>query len=503
MSRPRERRFTTDRRRGAVAVMVAVLLTALLGLLGLVLDTGLLLARHRQTHNAADAAALAAAMDMLRGRADDARRTADTFAARHGATIDEFNIPPLSGPYAQNPNYVEVYTSATTQTLFMQILGVEPSRTVRARAVAGFEAVSAGEGVAVLHPTASPALKASGAGSNNGALRVNGRVVVNSNSSTAASAGNNFPIEGVIIDIVGGVNNTANFKPYHAGDPPPLRLGQFPEPDPLINLKPPSVSRGVDPTARGTVSLSGSSASLTFPNHIAVAGEKIGSFTATGNGKEAVLHPGIYTSLAISNNWTAVLVPGIYILRPPENTQTVLSVGGDGRLIGEGVLIYNASSDYNAASPTGDGSEAIPAFDSKKFSKISVSGTVQLDPINTSTINYQQSRSWEEPQPNGSPITRTYQPHANMSNAAIATYDGMLFFQHRWNRHEFTVTGSSSQSKMNGTVYSANGAMKLTGQGTYDAQFIVSTLDVTGNGNVTILSAGKGRGKANQVFLVE
>ena len=57
-----------QRRPGKVLVFFALLLPVLIGMLGLVIDSGLLLAAHRQSHNAADAGALAAAMDLLRNK---------------------------------------------------------------------------------------------------------------------------------------------------------------------------------------------------------------------------------------------------------------------------------------------------------------------------------------------------------------------------------------------------------------------------------------------------
>ena len=67
-------------RAGFTLVWCAVLMIVMVGMTGLVLDSGLLWGAHRQTHNAADAGALAAAMDMLKNRSNtDATTTATTF----------------------------------------------------------------------------------------------------------------------------------------------------------------------------------------------------------------------------------------------------------------------------------------------------------------------------------------------------------------------------------------------------------------------------------------
>src|SRR5688500_12750614 len=133
-------------RRGAVLVKVALVLPVLIGVLGLVMDVGLLMAAHRQVHNAADAGALAAAMDFVRGKtAAEAMATADEFIQEHNGVADalpleagvSFNSPPNSGPYAGDANFVEVIVTQQVQTLFIQVLGVARERQVQARAVAG------------------------------------------------------------------------------------------------------------------------------------------------------------------------------------------------------------------------------------------------------------------------------------------------------------------------------------------------------------------------------
>ena len=47
------------------------------------------------------------------------------------------------------------------------------------------------------------------------------------------------------------------------------------------------------------------------------------------------------------------------------------------------------------------------------------------------------------------------------------------------------------------------GHVSITGSGTYDAQFVIGSMAISGNGLVTILNTGPGRGKAPRVYLVE
>src|SRR4051794_13672683 len=108
-------------RRGAVAVMVAICLTAIMGGMALALDGGLLLDQRRRTQAAADAAALAAADTLYsnyqNGNGYDqggARASALSYASANGYSNDgsrsivTVNIPPSSGSYANKAGHVEV-----------------------------------------------------------------------------------------------------------------------------------------------------------------------------------------------------------------------------------------------------------------------------------------------------------------------------------------------------------------------------------------------------------
>src|SRR5262245_27383535 len=62
-----ERPATTPRRSGKILVMFAVLLPALLGMTGLIIDGSLMMAEYRGTQHVADAAATAAARTLQLG----------------------------------------------------------------------------------------------------------------------------------------------------------------------------------------------------------------------------------------------------------------------------------------------------------------------------------------------------------------------------------------------------------------------------------------------------
>ena len=551
-------------RAGVVMVLFAMILVVLIGLMGLVIDGGFLMSSHRQAQNTADAAALAAAFEKYRGRSNsDARTAADDFVDQNGLTtlpalVDgtSFNIPPSTGPYAGNSKYVEVILTVPVQSLFIQILGGPGSNDVTARAVAGFEAVAAGEGVMVLDRAATPGLSVSGGGR----IRVNGRVTVNSegggvdevgvtvapasdlptgsNALTAQVQGNNqSPPQGIYatwLDVVGGVQSTsvANIYPYAppgqgppVGEPSPLHARALPEPDPLIQLPTPTTGSGVDATDyagsnnyRGSVAISSNNATGDIGNgYVAGRNSKITNADVTGNNLpqvldntgtsvftgvspaafqagDVILYPGIYGSVSITGGRT-FFVPGIYVLSPKQNTANVFSVGGS--VNGSTTIVGRGVMFYNTGNsynPANGNPDANDGEAAPASNNNFGDGTSYVGGFTVSKDVHL------------SPIDTTkyaYATYYDNARAVSAEFDGMLFYQRRRNASTFSITGNASDGSMTGTVYAKWALFQLAGSGSYDAQFIVGSLAASGGADITILAAGSQRGRANQVFLVE
>jgi hypothetical protein len=105
-----------------------------------------------------------------------------------------------------------------------------------------------------------------------------------------------------------------------------------------------------------------------------------------------------------------------------------------------------------------------------------------------------------------SPIDTTQVNYASLYPLAPAIsteFNGMLFYQRRRHQSSVQISGDAAQGQLAGTLYAKWSNFQISGQGTYDAQFVAGSISVTGQGNVTILGAGEGRGKANQIYLVE
>ena len=128
---------------GAVLVLVALGLVALIGLLVLTVDLGRMIAIRREMVRAADAAALAAAQECAFGHGSGAARTAALDLAtqnRSDASIAGIPIDPqCDHPTSEDTKLVTVRLSTTVDMFFAQIFGYD-TRPVTAQATAMWSA---------------------------------------------------------------------------------------------------------------------------------------------------------------------------------------------------------------------------------------------------------------------------------------------------------------------------------------------------------------------------
>src|SRR5271170_1464698 len=126
--------------RGQVMVLSAIAMVALMGMVAVATDIGLLWSERRQMQTATDAAAIAAATALRNDT--NVTSAADNVASLNGftngaksATIT-VNNPPAGGLYAGNSNYIEVIITQPEPTYFLRVLGYN-SIPVSTRAVSG------------------------------------------------------------------------------------------------------------------------------------------------------------------------------------------------------------------------------------------------------------------------------------------------------------------------------------------------------------------------------
>jgi Flp pilus assembly protein TadG len=172
-------------------LLIAVAMLALLGLTAIAIDGGNVYRDRRQAQNAADNAALAAALAITQNQ--DWQQAASTRASQNGYLNDgvrsvvEVYYPPVEGPYAGNTEYVQVIITSHVSTYFASIVGVS-QLTNRVQAVARArppQALFNGNAVVGLAPTACKAVEFQG----NAQMTITGNgLFVNSNCSCNQTA---------------------------------------------------------------------------------------------------------------------------------------------------------------------------------------------------------------------------------------------------------------------------------------------------------------------------
>lgn len=134
--------------RGAVAVIVALLLVVLIGMGAVVIDVGALYQERRELQNGADAGALAIAENCVRGSCGATGATAATFADLNSNDLTSAAVVALPGDRGAKSVTVTTTTREANGDTFLThwlapVLGVK-STTVAARATAMWGAVSGG-----------------------------------------------------------------------------------------------------------------------------------------------------------------------------------------------------------------------------------------------------------------------------------------------------------------------------------------------------------------------
>lgn len=470
-------RSTYGRRRaaraGKVLLTFVVLLPALLALCGLVIDGGMLLGTYRRAQHASDAAATAAARDLMLGKsATQATSKAAQFVTEFNGFPDAqvtVNVPPASGPYASVTGCVEVLLSDQPETQFGGFIGSGGSQ-VATRSVAGSRPSTTGAAVVVLDPDPPqlavpliagvlPALPSLVGGleiEGLGTVRVDGAVLVNTKwsgldkhgetvgegpSPPWAIASLNLLTSGRLrardIRVVGGVDNPNYYGHYTSGQPSPLEAGKLPVKDPFKDLPVPTVA--VDPANVVDV----------WRGNVSVVDLPISPWR--------YLDPGTYDWIeVISGNVT--FRPGVYIIRGAKpSTGIGLNLLG-GRVVADGVMFYITDSATYSASQglpdAGDGESVPPP-----------PGVLTLLP--SAVINLASSNSY-----------------LRGLNDSSSLFHRMLVYQRRASRRPIVVVSMLGGGEdVRGTIYSKWGHVVLATYGETNSRIVAGTVRL-----VTVLS---------------
>ncbi len=325
-------RYHVERRRGAIAALIAVSLVGLIGVAAIAIDGGMLLDDHRHVQAAADAAALAAAADLWTNYTANngtdpsgtAKASALATAAANGfnndgvTSIVTVNIPPQSGNFAGKAGFAEVIIQFNQPRGFSTIFGAG-ALPVTGRAVA--KGIPGDIGILVLDPHLKDACEIDG----NVNIQNGGQVFSNSDNTVA----NDFPFSGSIyiastatircagLNFVSSLVNNGTVIYTNGGGASSYTALVV---DPLANIP--------EPTTTG------------LPNY--------GSVTVNS---DTTLQPGVYTNITIGgggNSPTVTLAPGIYYLANGGSLQF-----NAGSLQGTGVMIFDATGGDQVFNPAG------------------------------------------------------------------------------------------------------------------------------------------------------
>lgn len=320
---------------GQALVLAVIIMTAVVGFVGLAIDVGQARLSSRQLQTTADAVAMAAAQQLTQcalvtncpAMATAAKASmvengiaASTFnqncgaASSSGFTLTLNNAPCALGstaadPHYGNASYVEAVVTRVEPTFFAAVLGV-PSMTLKARAEAK-----------VTSPTACLwALDPTGAGALNIGLlaSVNSPcgIVVESSNSGAINCNLLSSLSASQIQVVGGV-----FGGLCAMSPTPTVINMPVPADPLAYLPTPSV---------GSCGVTAVSPFTGATNQVTV-----------GLFQTVVFNPGTYCGgINIGLGATATFMPGTYVLTSSHGAGG-LSVYLGATVTGNGVTFYN------------------------------------------------------------------------------------------------------------------------------------------------------------------
>jgi len=239
----------TPRRPGNVAVVFALCLVTITGLVALTLDGGLVMDSRRNAQSAADAAAIAAAdqfflewwtdsthLDAGGKGVQAARATAKAMGYEdgvNGCTVEVY-VPPRTGPFTGVMSHAEVIITTSQDRTFSKIWSSDRVK-YGARAVARGRRSGINYAIICLDPTGKGALNAGGNGQ---VLIQNAPIQVNSSDASAMIANGNGTLTAPDYFVNGSPGYTTpgggSFTGTIVPNSPPIPdpLAGLPEPDP-------------------------------------------------------------------------------------------------------------------------------------------------------------------------------------------------------------------------------------------------------------------------------
>jgi Flp pilus assembly protein TadG len=301
-------------RRGAVAMIIGLALSVMLGVAGLAVDASMWQYNKNNAQAVADAAALSAVTSALAGDSL-ARIQSEVYSiaaaagyVRSSNVTVTINNPPTTGNYAGNSNAYEVII-AEAQPRYFSLMYTKGGPTVYARSVALVTSTSIASCVVSLASSGSGAVSLNGNGSVD---LTNCNLDANSTNKTSLTLTGNASVTAQGVHLAGGFSTTGNASIVT----PSLVTNGSPVTDPYANRVMPSD----DATNPGCFKTNYSPTGGNLPNNGAVT-------VYCGN-------------LSFSGNTSETIPAGIYIIDKGGS----LSVSGNASLTGTGVTFIFTSS---------------------------------------------------------------------------------------------------------------------------------------------------------------
>jgi hypothetical protein len=424
-------KFLRDER-GQVLVLTVVCMGMLLAFMALAIDVGMLFRAKRNVQIAADAAAVAGALDYKYNASTTSAQSAGQTASTaneitngsNGATVT-INVPPQYGPYAGATGFVEAIVVQPNPTFFIALVNHSATMKVGARAVAG-----SGAGAGCMWTLAKSGTDISLVGS--GAIDAAGcDIYDDSNSSTALQLTGSGSITAKSIGIAGSYSDVGS----GTLNPTPI-TGMAPAADPLANLGAPTI-----PT--------GTCTSNCNP-----------SFTGSGSN---TLNPGVYNSITNVGSGSLTLTPGNYIING-----MISNTGSGSVTLGAGN--YTITGNFT---DTGSGLMTLGAGQYIVEGNLAFTGSSS---VSATGVSFYTEGS----------TTVTGSGPMTLIAPTSGSNSGVLFFQSRSDTDGMQITGSSNLN-MQGIIYAPAAALTLTGSGSMSisTDMIVDSLAVTGSPTIT------------------
>jgi Putative Flp pilus-assembly TadE/G-like len=236
--------------RGQALIIIVFSIVALVGIIGLAVDGGNAYSERRRAQNAADAAALAGAVERVNNNTPTWVNAVYTSAALNGYNNDgvtnivSLSSPPVSGTYVGNVEYIQVVITSHLKTYFASVLGI-PEITNKVEAISRtptpqFGPLLGGAAVVSLAPTSDCDMHKAFFITEEATLSISGGgVFINSNNPTCAlieQGGGSIRIkDNSLIQIVGGamIQKPKLLTPY----PPQTHTAPIPYPPPFYMPK--------------------------------------------------------------------------------------------------------------------------------------------------------------------------------------------------------------------------------------------------------------------------